>query len=419
MCGIAGIIAQTEGNVEVHTESTLVRKMIRSIGHRGPDGEAYWNSTDGRTFFGHRRLAIIDTSPAGTQPMHFAGRFTIVYNGELYNFIELRSELREAGYDFHTQSDTEVILAAYDCYGEACVERFDGMFAFAIWDDQAKRLYLARDRFGEKPLYFTWSAEGKFIFASEMKALWAAGIPAEMDESQVLLFTATGNTGFPLQNSSTFYKDIRQVPAAHYLTMQCTVQENAEPEMYRYWDIDKTATSRMTPEEAMVKLDELLSRSVRQRLRSDVPVGLSLSGGVDSSSLAALAKRISGTSLESFSAGFPGFEKDETEFIDEVSRYLGTANHRINPDHSILAEDFERMMYHQEQPVGSASVLVQYKVYQLAANAGIKVLLDGQGADELFAGYQPYIHWFLQETWRKGDWTQHYYEKAEFRKNGW
>ncbi|MBC6492731.1 asparagine synthase (glutamine-hydrolyzing) [Flavihumibacter stibioxidans] len=418
MCGIAGIIMNRAG-ADPALQDYDIRVMTGSLSHRGPDGEGFWNDPAGQVWFGHRRLAIIDTTAAAAQPMHYMDRFTIIYNGELYNFKELRQELAELGFLFLTNSDTEVILAAFSHFKEECLSKFDGMFAFAIWDNLDKRLFLARDRFGEKPLFFYENPDGRFLFASEMKALWATGAPRQMEEGQMLLYLATGTTGFPLEASRTIYKGIFQLPPASYAWLMPSREGFPGLAATRYWDIDTRQTIEPGEDEAARQLKELLEQSVKTRLRADVASGTSLSGGVDSGTIAAIASRYKGTGWNSFSAFFPGFEKDETTAVQELAGRLGIKNHGVFTSADDLNDCFDRLIYHQEQPIVSASVLVQFKVFERARQEGVAVLLDGQGADEVFGGYHHYIHWFLQEQWRAGQWRNQSRELHLFRQHGY
>lgn len=416
MCGIAGILApnlRPDGRAKDLRDLT---RMTELLAHRGPDGFGYWQDSVAALSLGHRRLAVIDPSAAAAQPMHYLNRFTIIYNGELYNYRELKASLQSRGYRFETASDTEVVLAAFAADGAACLEQFDGMFAFAIWDAQEQRLFLARDRFGEKPLFYTQDASGRWLFASEMKAFWALGVPKEMDERQVLLFLATGLTGFPLDPELAFYQHIFQLPPASHMTISCRGNEIAEPVTTRYWDLDTRQQFSGSLDEAIEVLQAKLQQSVRLRLRADVAVGTSLSGGVDSGAIAALVKG-EHQHPQGFSAIFRGFEKDEAALIDGVSTRLGIASLRVEPTAADLLANFDQILWHQEMPIGSASVVAQYQVFALAREAGVTVLLDGQGADEVFGGYPQYIHWYLQQQWRAGRWVAQRRELQQFREH--
>lgn len=370
--------------------------MADSLAHRGPDGEGFWINKRKNTGLAHRRLAIIDLTETGAQPMHYAQRYSIVYNGEIYNYIELRKELKKAGYHFVSNSDTEVILAAYDCYKEKCVTYFDGMFSFAIWDEVEQSLFAARDRFGEKPFYY-YNEKKIFAFGSEMKALWAAGIKRETEQKMLLNYITLGYVQNPANKAQTFFKDIYSIPPAHYLKYNA---EKDDLKIESYWDIDKQALIKITEEEAIDKLDRMLSTSVFRRLRSDVPVGASLSGGLDSSTIVYYLKqqlRNASSQYKTFSAIFPGFEHDESKYVEQVSNRFHLESYTTIPSGIQLIDDFEKLAWHQEEPFPSSSIYAQYKVYELAKQHNIKVLLDGQGADEILAGYHKYVHWYLQE----------------------
>ncbi len=372
--------------------------MSDALAHRGPDGEGSWINPDSSVGLAHRRLAIIDLSSAAAQPMHYAGRYSIVYNGEIYNYIELKKELLKAGYQFTNNSDTEVILAAYDFYKEKCVQYFDGMFSFAIWDEKEQQLFAARDRFGEKPFYF-YSEKGLFIFASEMKALWAAGVARSVENKMLLNYLTLGNVQNPADKSQTFFTDISSLLPSHYLILDA---HSTKFTITNYWDIDKQTILKIPEQNAISQFEEMLQDAVGKRMRSDVSVGSSLSGGLDSSSIAAcvmnqLAAKSGSANFKTFSATFPGFEKDETSFINDIANKFSFENYTVTPTAYGMLEDFEKLCYHQEEPFPSSSIYAQYKVFELAASHKIKVLLDGQGADEILAGYHKYLHWFIQE----------------------
>lgn len=410
MCGIAGIIS-----VGGQVRKTDLQKMADSLAHRGPDGDGYWINNDETIGLAHRRLAIIDLSPAAAQPMHLLNRYSIVYNGEIYNYIELKQQLTKKGFQFTTSSDTEVILAAFHHYREACFNMLDGMFALAIWDSQEKELIAARDRFGEKPFYFHHN-EKHFYFASEMKALWAIGIDKTVSLARLGDFLAFGQLDNPVDRYSSFYEKIYALPPAYFLkispsSMDITTQS--------YWQLNITGQS-IKPGDAIEKLNELISTSVARRLRSDVAVGSSLSGGLDSSTIAALIheNKNFAKGLKTFTAVFPGFEKDESHFAKAVAEKFEFDNFTVTPTADELIENFEKLLWHQEEPFSSSSIFIQYKVYELAKKYKIPVLLDGQGADEIFAGYHKYIHWYLQELLANGKFQSFQSEQKAFRKNG-
>ncbi len=395
MCGIAGIISVRGQGV---TGDRLI-KMTDAIAHRGPDGEALWINNAATAGLGHRRLAIIDLSFNAAQPMHYLERYTIVHNGEIYNYIELRKELQNNGYLFTSASDTEVILAAFDCWKEQCLQHFDGMFAFAIWDEKEQTLFAARDRFGEKPFFYC-SDGNEFLFASEMKALWAAGVTRKVNEQLLFNFITLGYTSNPIDHQETTFHHIRQLPAASFFNYSIHNPGKIEPKTY--WIINKDYTANhYTEENAIGRFTDLFTQSIKNRLRSDVPLGTSLSGGLDSSSIAVMIKKLlpAEAKLQTFSAVFPGAESDESQHIQLLTREKGIDNFTTQPRAAGFINDFEKLCYHQEGYISSASVYAQFKVFELAKELGTKVLLDGQGADEVMAGYHKYYHWYWQELY--------------------
>jgi asparagine synthase (glutamine-hydrolysing) len=387
MCGIAGIVSKKESAIR----EDILQQMVRRIAHRGPDGEGFWINPKKTAALGHCRLAVIDPSPEAAQPMHLFDRYTILYNGELYNYREIRTELQKAGYSFSTTSDTEVILCAFDCYQEKCLNYFDGMFAFIIWDEFEQRLFGARDRFGEKPFFYCFDQD-RFLFASEMKALFEAGVPRQLDPRMVINYLVLGQVQHPARKTQTFYKDIFSLPPAHYF-----VYENQTFRSEPYWAIDKQKTISISEADATEQIRSLLKTAVRRRLRSDIPIGMGISGGLDSSTLLYWVHQAGVNDIQTFSARFPGFEKDESGWIKSITQTFKVSNQTITPRADDLSMVLKKLMDHQEEPIGSSSVLAQYLVYQKAAGMGCRVLLEGQGADEVFAGYPRYIHWYLQE----------------------
>ncbi len=274
MCGIAGILSSDPNNVS----RTRLQKMTNAIVHRGPEGEGFWQNEEGTVGLGHRRLSIIDLSDAGAQPKRYIDRYTITYNGEIYNYLEIKYELEKKGFAFTSRCDTEVVLAAYAAYGIDCLQHFDGMFAFALWDQQEKTLFCARDRFGEKPLYYYLSSAGnELVFASEMKAIWSAGIPRQMDNRRLLHYLAVGAVQNAKDPFQTFFKDINNLPPAHYLVGSYTAGQISIT-IKSYWDIDKTVITNDCSNQVQKQFIKLLGTSVQRRLRSDVPIGSSLSG---------------------------------------------------------------------------------------------------------------------------------------------
>jgi asparagine synthase (glutamine-hydrolysing) len=400
MCGIAGII---QSNPSLYNKTHL-KKMTDALAHRGPDGEGLWQNEAGNVLLGHRRLSIIDLSDAGQQPMHYLDRYTIIHNGEIYNYVELKEELQKKGYVFRSQTDTEVIAAAYDCWQDECVDYFEGMFAFAIWDSTERELFAARDRFGEKPFFYYFD-NNRFVFASEMKALWAAGIEKVSNQKMLFNFITIGYTDNPEQPGETFFENIHKLPPATILVYNA---ETKELILEKYWDIDpEKQNKKITDKEAVEQFNHLFHTSVKRRLRSDVPIGTSLSGGLDSSSVVSIINELQNTlrqtqsdKTKTFTAIFPEFEKDEYQFSKQVADKFDLQQFTKAVSGDELMNDWNKLCYHQEEPFGSASVYAQYKVYELAKQHNVKVLLDGQGADETLAGYHKYYKWYWQELFR-------------------
>lgn len=396
MCGIAGII---QSNPNIYQQDQL-QKMTDALAHRGPDGEGHWCNPGNHIRLGHRRLSIIDLSESGKQPMHFLDRYSIIHNGEIYNHIELREGLQKKGYHFHTRTDTEVIAAAWDLWREDCLKEFDGMFAFAIWDEQQQELFAATDRMGEKPFYFH-PGNGSFLFGSEMKALWAAGVMKRPNLKMLFNFLTIGYTDNPEKPGETFYEEIFRLPPATYLKFSLRYFTYT---MQSYWSVpDNQKTITITDQEATEKFNELFEASIERRLRSDVPVGSSVSGGLDSSTVVAImnSSKRAGSSFAAFTASFPGFEKDELRHARTLAKTYQLDHQVVNISAGELLDDWQQLCYHQEEPFGSASAYAQFRVYRLAKETGIKVLLDGQGADEILAGYHKYYKWYWQELFRR------------------
>lgn len=400
MCGIAGII-QADSNKYVKQH---VQNMTGALSHRGPDGEGYWQDEPGNVLLGHRRLAIIDLSDAGQQPMQYQNRYIIIHNGEIYNYLELKSILEKEGYSFVSKTDTEIIAAGYDYWKEDCVQHFDGMFSFAIWDKTRKELFAARDRFGEKPFFYHYDPlNNVFLFASEMKAIWAAGIPRSPNLKMLFNFITIGYVENPERPDETFCNQILSLPPAHFLTISLNGKKWLS--VKKYWEIDpEFQDTTITDSEAIEQFNLLFSSSVKKRLRSDVSIGSSLSGGLDSSAIVATIQQLQAAknyNANAFTAIFPGFEKDESNHAKQVAEKFNLQQFTTTVRAEDLLHDWEKLVYYQEAPFSSASVYVQYKIFELAKQQNVKVLLDGQGADETLAGYHKYYKWYWQELFRK------------------
>jgi asparagine synthase (glutamine-hydrolysing) len=378
MCGIAGAF---HFGRETPVEDAVLRDMASRIEHRGPDDEGFHRENDGRLGFAFRRLSIIDLA-GGHQPMAGAdGRHHIVFNGEIYNHAVIRRELEQRGRRFRTRSDTEVILAAYAEYGPACVERFQGMFAFAIWDREERTLFLARDRVGIKPLYWA-STGGAFVFGSEIKALFAhPGLSPRLDRDELARYF----TFLCVPPPNTLFEGIRKLRAGHTLTVRAG-QGPGEPE--RYWTPVTGPASTASEEELAAEVRSTLTEAVKARLMSDVPFGAFLSGGVDSSAIVAVMAEALDRPVETFSVGYkddPGF--NEFENARRTARLFATNHHEVVIDHDDFRRFLPRLVHHQDEPIADPVCVPLYFVAELARRNGVIVTLVGEGSDELFFGY--------------------------------
>lgn len=383
MCGLSALFDPNGGELEPE-----IRAMNHAVQHRGPDDEGFAFFAEGpwRIALGHRRLSIIDLSPAGHQPMYSADRgLCIIYNGEVYNWIELRAELEKEGVRFATRSDTEVMLEAYRRWGERCLERFNGMFAFILVDWPRRRVLAARDRFGVKPLYYWVSPRGQLAFASEIKQFGVLpGWRPVLNGQRAYDFV---NWGLFDHTAETLFQGVRQLRGGEFAS--ASLDELARGIRPQQW---YRLASRPTQGDPVRAYRELLEDSVRLRLRADVPVGSCLSGGLDSSSIVCVANRaLRAAGAEgvqrTFSARSSDLRFDEGRFIDAVVRHTGVANVQVEPPAARLFDQLPELTWHQDEPFGSTSIYAQSHVFGLAARNGVKVMLDGQGADEQLAGY--------------------------------
>lgn len=402
MCGIVAVI-DPRGPVAPH----VLAAMRDRLAHRGPDGAGLWTGESGRAGvgLGHRRLAILDLTDASAQPMASPdGRYQLVYNGEVYNYVELRAELEQAGHAFRTTGDTEVLLAAYARWGAGCLERLNGMFAFAVWDTVERRLFAARDRFGEKPLFWAPLEGGGVALASEIKALLAhPRLPAAAREDLVTRFAAGG---YREDGPDTLFQGVWRLPPAHALEVDAAGQVTRT---WRYWVPDPLRVREgYEPRRAVEEFRALLERSVRLRLRADVPVGSSLSGGLDSSTLVCLLAGLRGDAgfvQRTFSARFDDDPTiSEGAEIDAVVRRAGAEAHAVVPTPEGFMRESRELHWHQEEPFLSASIYLQWCVARLARERGTTILIDGQGADELLGGYQSYFFLRQLDLMDQGRW---------------
>jgi asparagine synthase (glutamine-hydrolysing) len=383
--------------------------------HRGPDGQGLQEFIvrDGTVshslgapriatvLFGHRRLAIIDLSEAARQPMSTPdGRFHLSFNGEMYNYQEIRAELKNLGHTFRTSSDTEVLLEGWRRWGTALLQRLIGMFAFAVLDYEQASVLLARDPFGIKPLYYVQDRH-KIVFASEIAPLLEVPGVSRKAHPQTVYDFLCGALGE--RADRTFFQDVRQLAAGHYLAISCASPGTAEPVCY--WEPERKRTHRISPQEASSGFRDLFERSIRLHLRSDVPVGVSLSGGMDSSAITAMVRAVQGpeTPLHTFSYIAEDPELSEERWSRIVARATAAKQHLVYVHPNELVEDFRELVRVQEQPFGSPTIYAQYRIFRYAHEAGLKVVLTGQGADQ-YLGYIRHLSVRLATLVRTGHW---------------
>jgi asparagine synthase (glutamine-hydrolysing) len=359
--------------------------MTRRLAHRGPDDADVWESPAGAVVLGHRRLSIVDLSPLGRNPMLWDdGRLAITYNGEIYNFLELRRELEGLGYRFRSQTDTEMVLAAYDRWGVDCVQRFAGMFAFALWDHTRQRLWLVRDRLGKKPIYYS-ERDGVLWFASELKSLAESpGFPRTIDTDGLRMYLKYGYVPSPY----TIYKAARKLSPAHQL-----ICEPGRLSITRYWDpIAHASLQReLSDQDAEGELEALLATAVRQRQIADVPLGAFLSGGIDSSLVVALMSEQNSRPVQTFSIRFTNPEFNEADYAARVAQRCRTDHHEELCDEGQMLAIVDRLPEMFDEPFGDSSAIPTHLV-SVVARHHVTVALSGDGGDELFFGYPRYWH---------------------------
>jgi asparagine synthase (glutamine-hydrolysing) len=376
MCGIAGII----GNYSLSNRAeSAMGAMLRSLRHRGPDDEGLWQSPTGIARFAHARLSILDLSPAGHQPMSTAdGRFTITFNGEIYNYKALRADLESEGVDFRTGTDTEVILHLYARQGAACVRKLRGMFAFAIWDEQERSCFLVRGPFGIKPLYYTATADG-LAFASEVRSLLETGFAERtLDPAAVTAYFRTGSVPEPL----TLLKGTSCLRAGY-----CLHWQDGRISQGYYWRPEFPLPDYPTSDPATFAREALLD-SVRHHFVSDVPVGLFLSGGIDSTALVALSRAVGAGNLQTYSIGLQDRRLNESDLAKRTAAHFGTTHHELQLSSELGKDLFDRFLPCVDQP--TIDGFNTYVVSWFAREKGAKVVLSGLGGDEVFGGYSSF-----------------------------
>lgn len=420
MCGITGLI-----NLEKKlVDKTALTNMTNALEHRGPDDEGFF--IEKNIGLGHRRLSIIDLSKAGHQPMFYDNRnLVIVFNGEIYNYLEIRNELKDKGYKFKSNSDTEVILASYQEWGKDCQDKFNGMWAFAIYDKRKDLIFVSRDRLGVKPFYYSISHD-QFAFASEIKAiLKLPGFKAKANEKIVWEYLIGGLLD---HSEETFFRGVKELRRGHYLVLK-----DKKISIKKYWDVDVTKITHFKSEaDYAERFKELMIDSIKLRLRSDVPIGSCLSGGLDSSLIVCIVNDFLkgegkvdqlGKWQQTFSACYDpkiyksimGFS-DERVFIKEVIQRTHAKSHYTFPSSNNLKKEIENLTYHQDQPFASTSIYAQWNVFRLASEKKIKVMLDGQGSDEMLAGYRGHFNSYFYQLFKKFDFMKLSSELYYFRK---
>lgn len=374
MCGITGVVSFRDN---INSEK-LALKGIETLNHRGPDATSVWSHSN--VALGHARLSIIDTRVISNQPMENSHGHVIVFNGEIYNYKDLKCELADS-YKFITNSDTEVILAAYAKWGPDCVKKFNGDWAFAIYDKNSQELFLSRDRFGVKPLYYSKSSDG-FIFASELKALFAMGNNAEMSISALMMMLHTARSEL---DENTPYKGIYTLLPGHSIRLT----SSGVITFFEYWGENELFEYHPSPRnlsDAQDRFYELLSDSVKIRLQSDVPIGVALSGGLDSSLISSIAQRLSPNQIMTFSGIAKGYQSDESYYSQLVADRIESAHYPIDLGERDIFDAISRYVYVQESSTRSMNSIARYFLLQEASKS-VKVILDGQGGDELLCGY--------------------------------
>ena len=385
MCGISGIINKNISKVD----RKEIQKINDLIAHRGPDSEGFYFEKN--FAFGHRRLSILDLSIDGHQPMHYLDKYTITYNGEVYNYLEIREELIKDGYKFISNTDTEVILASYDKWGENCVNRFNGMWAFAIYDKEKEIIFCSRDRFGVKPFYYT-QVENKFIFGSEIKQLLEFYEKRFVNKKILMDFLIIG---YENHTNETFFENIFKLQESHNLIYD--LRKNTF-QIKRYYDIKKYEIN-LDEDKSISIYKSKLNDSIALRLRSDVKVGTCLSGGLDSSSIAAIASNMYRKNLNekfiAIHAKSSENDSDESFFAKEVATSCNLDLKIVEPTKDEFVNSINDVIYTQEEPFGGPSIFMQYFVMKKAKEIGCTVLLDGQGGDETLVGYERYYPSYL------------------------
>ena len=401
MCGIAGLVTK---HTDADRNTTIVNKMLAEIGYRGPDYRATWANETGAVVLGHNRLSIIDLSKEANQPMVF-DNYSIVFNGEIYNYIELKAELVKKGYIFRTASDTEVVIKMYQCYGTECVNQFNGMWSFAIYDNQQQVLFCSRDRFGKKPFNYTF-INGDFYFASEIKQF--TQVPGWHPVPNTSILVEYLLHGWQHHTEETYFKNVITLKSGHNLIYHFV---DGRLDIQPFYNIENVVkdTKKLKFDDAKAELRALLTDSIKLRFRSDVRIGAALSGGIDSSTIVVLCEELlSEEEKKSFlcvSSCYDGedYKKwDEQFYIDAVVKKTNMASKKIYPVFDAFMDHLEDMIWLQDSPFMSAGMYAQYAVFNEFKEQGIRVVLDGQGVDEAIGGYGDYniiyLRWLFKHN---------------------
>jgi len=384
MCGINGFINYNNDS------QTLIERMNKKIQHRGPDGEGFY--LDKNISLGHRRLSIIDLSENGKQPMFNEDKsLCLIFNGEIYNFEEIRNDLQEKGHKFFSNTDSEVILHLYEDHKEDCVKFLNGIFAFAIWDIKNKELFLARDRVGVKPLYYYFK-DNKFIFSSEIKAILEHNIKREINLDALNHYFRLMYVPAPL----TMFKNIYKLPQAHYLKLSPSPNHQPlVPKISKYWDITDFSNIE-SKEEIIAKIQDLMKKSVKGQLISDRPVGIFLSGGIDSTSVLGITREFKKDKIKTFSVGFDIEDPNnkfnaDLELARETAKFYNTEHHELLVSSKDILENIEKVIYHLDEPIAEPTQTATFLLSEIAKKE-VAVVLGGDGGDELFGGYKRYYY---------------------------
>jgi asparagine synthase (glutamine-hydrolysing) len=391
MCGIAGFI---DAQLDPTTARSTLGRMLTVTAHRGPDGQG--QHADPPVYLGHLRLAIVDLA-GGAQPMTSEdGQRWVVYNGEIFNHAPVREQLQAAGHRYHSHSDTETLLHAWEEWGPASLEHYRGMFAFALWDAPTQRLFCARDRLGIKPFYYYWDGQ-LFAFASEIKALLAhPRLHARWDPATLDEYLAWGF----VSGERTLFQGIRRLPPGHWLEVQLEHGKPTAPRLVRYWDLPTPDPQAPTRPDAdwIAECRQRLEQTVQMRLMADVPLGSFLSGGIDSSAITALMRRFTGQPVKTFSIGYAEQAFSELDYAQRTANALGTEHHPVLLDRQEFFGALGKLIWHEDEPIVWPSSVSLYFVSQRARQE-VTVVLTGEGADELFGGYERYQHYLNQRPW--------------------